>query len=469
MNVCLSILQPSIWWKVRCHNEAKALIEMFVVESDPLFFRGCVGPKDKWCGWLKKTHMEVKYSPTCIQVFPIQHRAGETKVFKNQKNSALIESLFYETRGGGSWSASTNPRHWQKHLLDQKKNKPSKKRRIRKKKRIGRRTSGTFSFTRPTSRPFENKESSGALVTYWLYLCCVSSHVMPCQAAQLGPKLLLNNGAKKTKLLRTCLVHNGGDDLCWTLSSIQNSECKFSQLRIFFTERLFHLGVSVVRVHGDWKLTSTPLNVGHWAAFKKSRGAYTPLLLDKQTSGLLMVQKSQGQPPGISKNPGDSWDFNYGSLNWWSPSTKQQIHKSQFSRRKTNGQNKRKNKTPSFFLKKAQGSLVKIKSLDLSNHLAAIPKHMTSWCLLVCFILVFCASEIDSQTIPFSSIFDIRGHLHLLGCHFNPGKSMSNVYARQTPKNTQSTAPAKPRKKTWYLTFTFIIINLVKQLSMIPC
>ena len=201
------------------------------------------------------------------------------------------------------------------------------------------------------------------------------------------PKVIAKQWRKTTKLLRSTQYPIGGDDLCWTFSPISKLRMQIFSAEDFFSQkRLFHLGVFVVRVHEDWKLTSTPLNLGHWAALRNQGGHTPPLLLDNQTSGLLMVQKSQGQPPGISKNPGDSWDFNYRSLNWWSPSTKQQIHKSRFSRRKTNGQNKRKNKTPSFFLKKAEGSLVKIKSLDLSNHLAAIPKHMTSWCLLVCFI-----------------------------------------------------------------------------------
>ena len=60
--------------------------------------------------------------------------------------------------GGGSWSASKKC-----HLIRCKTQKKTD------------RTSGTFSFSRPTSRPFENKESSGALVAYWLYICCVWS------------------------------------------------------------------------------------------------------------------------------------------------------------------------------------------------------------------------------------------------------------------------------------------------------
>ena len=230
----------------------------------------------------------------------------------------------------------------------------------------------------------------------------------------------------------------------------QNSECELSQMSIFFTEGLFHLRVFVVTYMEieNWHRRRSMWDTGR---LLRSQGGHTPpLLLDNQTSGLLMVQKSQGQPPGISKNPGDSWDFNYRSLNWWSPSKKQQIHKSQFSGEKPTDKTSAKTKHHRFFWRRRKGALLRSKVLIFPIIWLPSPSiwpHDVCWfAALWCFVL---QKKKDQIHKPFHFTVS-KGHLHLLGCHFNPGKSMCTLARPQRTPNQLHQPNLERKPGTWH-------------------
>ena len=179
-----------------------------------------------------------------------------------------------------------------------------------------------------------------------------------------------------------------------------------------------------------------------------------------------MVQKSPKANHLVSlKIPGDSWDFNYRSLNGRSPSTKQQIHKSQFSRRKTSGQNKRKNKTPSFFRRRRKGALLRSKVLIFPIiwlPSASIWPHDVCWfAALGCFVL----QKKNQIHKPFHFTVS-KGHLHLLGCHFNPGKSMCTLARPQRTPNQLHQPNLERKPGTSYIHIHYHSFSK-KQLSMI--
>lgn len=154
MNACFSILQPSIWWKVRCHNEAKALIEMFVVESDPLFFSGVRWAKRQVMRLIFKKTWKSSIAQLVSKSFLSSIELEKPRFSKTNKWCTHRGSSMKRV-GGGSWSASKKC-----HLI----------RCIRPKKRIGHQEHLVFHVQLPDPSKQREFRSPNDLLT--LYLLC---------------------------------------------------------------------------------------------------------------------------------------------------------------------------------------------------------------------------------------------------------------------------------------------------------
>ena len=228
---------------------------------------------------------------------------------------------------------------------------------------------------------------------------------MPCHVRRPLAQSYMLKTEKKTETAQNHSIHSGRNDLCW--HSLLFKVWTF-MLGLVYIE-VVSQGVSVVRHmeienwHPHHQKT-TKLTLQHWRLYRNQGGPYPPFkqriiqhqqLATWATSRtpsrcwLHPIIESGTKSPKKIRSQISRWLF-FNSKNTLGSSIihleeNNQIHKSQISgdSSQPTQKSRQKGQNAGRFSKAKKGGLVKIKSLDLSNHLAAIPKHMTSWCLLV--------------------------------------------------------------------------------------